>query len=481
MEFYIDIKRRHAFIIALASSLLFGILLVNAFGGNNPSVVGHSALELIVNGSSVVDDSLTGADIDESTLVIGGSSLDGAVIIVTPGNETTIQNAIDNLSSLGGGTVYMREGTYTVAGPINLTSNIALVGEGSATILQATTNGIDIVTEQSATLLTNVQLRDFAIRPGAATGLDGVMFTDVTGLIEGLDISAIQGRSISVTRTTIPSPMTTAIRRNTIVSTGTDGILVSGGSDIPGANVIVSENVVNGTVSDAIDCQGHADIRDNDVRGGIGIRGAAQCIISGNYVSSTTGAGIDVSSAQVHVSNNVIILAQTEGITCTCAGSIVGNSVRLWSQGAGTHAGIRATASGGATNPAVLIGNNWLEAFSGGGEGINATGVVTITGNHVLPISGFFGIAINSNDVTISGNVVEDGGIWTRGNSEYAVTGNVINGNFDLNATSGSSFAITGNFIQGDLDATSSSTCTLTGNVVAGTLFPGTCSSSNNV
>ncbi|RJQ22054.1 hypothetical protein C4580_01105 [Candidatus Woesearchaeota archaeon] len=449
-----SITKRALYFLITLSILITGALLTVAFGGNNPSLVGHSRGEI----SGV-----------------------GPVIVVQGTTETAIQTAIDEAAVLGGGTVLMHAGTYTIAGPINLTSNISLIGQGSGTILQATTNSIDIITENSAALLVNVRLQDFAIRPGSATGLDGVVFTDVTGLIEGLDISGIQGRSISVTRTIIPSPMTTVIRRNTIVSTGTDGIVVSGGSDIPGANVIVTQNVVNGTVSDAIDCQGHSEISNNDVRGGIGIRGAAQCIISGNHVTSTTGAGIDVSGAQVHISNNVVILSQLEGITCTCAGTIVGNTVRLWSQGAGTHAGIRASAVGGATNPAVLISSNWLEAFVGGGEGINASGVVAITGNHVLPQTGFFGIAANGNDFTVNGNVVENGGIWTASRSEYAVTGNVINGNFDLNATSGSSFAITGNFVQGDLDATGSAACTITGNVVSGVSSFSGCSAVNNI
>src|SRR5262245_62166146 len=132
----IELTRRHAYLLSIVAVFALAVSLVTAFGGTNPAVVGHSALELIVNGSSVVDNSLTGDDIDESTLVGvgGGTSLSGAVIIITPGTATTIQNAIDNLSSLGGGTVYMREGTYAIDGPINLTSNIALVGEGSATI-----------------------------------------------------------------------------------------------------------------------------------------------------------------------------------------------------------------------------------------------------------------------------------------------------------------------------------------------------------
>ncbi len=68
MEIQISVKKSHLYGFLSCLIVILGAFMVSAFGGSNPSVLGHSAAELIVNGTSVVDNSLTGADIDESTL-----------------------------------------------------------------------------------------------------------------------------------------------------------------------------------------------------------------------------------------------------------------------------------------------------------------------------------------------------------------------------------------------------------------------------
>ena len=82
MDIHIHLERKHAFIFALFTTLLLGGLFAVAFGGNDPTVVGHSAGELIINSSSIVDNSVTATDIDESTLagapcttITGGAGL----------------------------------------------------------------------------------------------------------------------------------------------------------------------------------------------------------------------------------------------------------------------------------------------------------------------------------------------------------------------------------------------------------------------
>jgi len=75
---------------------------VNAFGGTNPAVLGHSAQELTVNSSSVVDGSLVAADTDTTSIqsrVTGtcgaGSSISSVNSAGAVGCET---------DDLGGGT-----------------------------------------------------------------------------------------------------------------------------------------------------------------------------------------------------------------------------------------------------------------------------------------------------------------------------------------------------------------------------------------
>lgn len=64
----IYVRRRDAVILSALLVLVALGLGVTAFGGSNPAVLGHSAGELIVNSTSVVDNSLTGDDILESSL-----------------------------------------------------------------------------------------------------------------------------------------------------------------------------------------------------------------------------------------------------------------------------------------------------------------------------------------------------------------------------------------------------------------------------
>lgn len=460
MELRIQLNKKRAYVIAILIVTIAATILVNAFGTNDPSVFGHSRGE------------------------VAGV---GPIIAIEAGTEQTIQQAIDELASQGGGTVLMSPGTYTIAAAVNLTSNITLMGQGSGTILQATTNSIDVITETSSTYLTNVRLQDFAIRAGSATGVDGVVFTSVTGLIEGLDISGMQGVSISVTNPATSGPRVMVIRRNTINMTGgNDGIVISGGSDVMAdSNLIATQNIINGTSSDGIDCSTNGVVSQNEVRAQTGIRGGSYCSIENNQVTSTSGPGITVSGCPLSVTGNTVLLADDEGIYCNgCGGIITSNSVRLWSQGTGTHAGIRTSVSGCAVSPTAIVGNNFIEAFSGGGEGINASGPNVISNNHILPQTGFFGIGLTSSGTgTITGNTIDDGGIYAASASELAVTGNTFIGttSSDLNVTSASQLTVTGNYIRGDLDATSASTCALTGNVVQATLLIGGCSSSNNV
>ncbi|MBS3148146.1 hypothetical protein J4219_04640 [Candidatus Woesearchaeota archaeon] len=66
MRFEIEVKRLHAYVFSSLVVILLSIGLVNAFGGSNPVVLGHSAAELIVNGSSIVDGSVNASDIDQT-------------------------------------------------------------------------------------------------------------------------------------------------------------------------------------------------------------------------------------------------------------------------------------------------------------------------------------------------------------------------------------------------------------------------------
>lgn len=68
MALTIRLENKHLLLLALLVGFIVGIGTASAFGGSSPAVLGHSAGELIVDTTSVVDNSLTGSDILESSL-----------------------------------------------------------------------------------------------------------------------------------------------------------------------------------------------------------------------------------------------------------------------------------------------------------------------------------------------------------------------------------------------------------------------------
>jgi hypothetical protein len=80
----IRIEKKHVYVFVALFVLLLGIALVNAFGSSNPSVVGHSAGELIVDSTSIVDGSINASKINTSQiqLRVSDTSCNGANVSI---------------------------------------------------------------------------------------------------------------------------------------------------------------------------------------------------------------------------------------------------------------------------------------------------------------------------------------------------------------------------------------------------------------
>ena len=64
-----------------------------------------------------------------------GTQVVGQTYIGT--THVAIQAAVDNVNGLGGGSVFIEAGVYTVSTQISLYSNIEIYGEGEGSILQS--------------------------------------------------------------------------------------------------------------------------------------------------------------------------------------------------------------------------------------------------------------------------------------------------------------------------------------------------------
>lgn len=77
-------------------------------------------------------------------------------------DDVQIQAAIDAVSALGGGTVFIKAGTYNIAATITFSSNVVIAGESHSTILKPITNFNSIVLKSDGRINRSI-LRDFVI------------------------------------------------------------------------------------------------------------------------------------------------------------------------------------------------------------------------------------------------------------------------------------------------------------------------------
>jgi hypothetical protein len=107
------------------------------------------------------------APIKSFTVTVGRADADYVCsgTLGSPTDHSTIQSAIAAVQASGGGTIYIRQGTYFLGGTVNITAaNVAIVGSGRATELRAVGN------------YGNVFLCKITPTPTAWPGLSGLAF-----------------------------------------------------------------------------------------------------------------------------------------------------------------------------------------------------------------------------------------------------------------------------------------------------------------
>lgn len=94
----------------------------------------------------------------------GGHTLGRNVRVVPAGGS--IQNAIDELNSLGGGIVQLLDGTHTVPSNLTIYSNISLIGGGRGTTILEFSGGARGIQAigTSSSVKTNMKLADFTLQ-----------------------------------------------------------------------------------------------------------------------------------------------------------------------------------------------------------------------------------------------------------------------------------------------------------------------------
>ena len=153
------------------------------------------------------------------------------------------------ISSLGtsGGSVILLEGTYSITGPINLASNVALIGQGPGTVLRvpnAFNANLNVVSASGVSRVVVANLRIDGNRANQTAGImNGVYFYNVTyGEIRSCYLENLRGEGIY-----LYSSNNNTVSGNTCRGNYYEGILLDRSS-----NNTVSGNTCQGNNSDGI-------------------------------------------------------------------------------------------------------------------------------------------------------------------------------------------------------------------------------------
>lgn len=389
-----------------------GIIIKNNYvapptdGGSNGAVrvIGATVREIAYNNFEGVGGGITTAsggvvtsrhdnagtyDADEKartfvTVARNGSNAD--YIADGVADEVEIQAAIDAVNAAGGGTVFIRKGTYNTAAEILMKSNVELVGESKAqTIIKGAVTDHNLIkttiSGTTKTVYSNIAIKNLALesRQGSCMVINNtnglilenlkVYFTVTTPIRQGIylqhcknvvirnnTLSALTGNGISVTATD-----NFTIADNIIEGNATTDDLIDVDIDFSDTILIPSNY---GTIIGNV-CRGGA--RGNGIR----VESSNYITVTGNTVtdqSSVAGSGIIInqhsavpSMTNVVVSNNSVSNCAQNGIYTSGAGLtnilISNNTITNCGQNAGTNvrAGIQLS------SPGVVVTGNTVD------------------------------------------------------------------------------------------------------------------------
>ena len=148
-------------------------------------------------------DDVAGSETTSSTVVVAASdsSIRGKAgadyVCDGTSDETEINNAVNNLSSVGG-KVLLLEGTYTIDGPINLKSNVDLEGQGKSTTIDLLTGFSNNIKMISITgNVQDINIKNLKISgEGKNIGQDGIYLTTATGEVKDINLKNVEVKDV---------------------------------------------------------------------------------------------------------------------------------------------------------------------------------------------------------------------------------------------------------------------------------------------
>lgn len=305
-------------------------------------------------------------------------------------NHNVVQSAIDSLSIAGGGTVFIKEGTYTFGSFVSIPANISIVGMGAQTAitkldtnvpafrirgdnvkvsnlnilldanaLDGYSHAIELTSVLAGTDIDNVEISDNILTSAnniVAIGIvpqsSGVTYNDVV-IKDNLFNSLTDGSTHigDVLATAGDAVINNLYITGNTFSTLTDFAVNLNGTALTQANRIIFQNNVVNDGYVAITLPGNSlNIESNNfVNGGIVIESHQDTLITNNIIANSTPAGAIIGTlTNAVIANNII-----DG-NCKFSGS---SSVHVYEN-------VFKQSVGGAFNNTTINDNVFLSDFS---------------------------------------------------------------------------------------------------------------------
>ena len=393
--------------------------------------------DLYVTGNAEVDGTLAAKTGGAVTFVVAASDASTRIInqadYIADGtaDDVEIQAAIDALPTAGG-TVFLSEGTFTLAEGININDNdIAFVGSGYATLIKA---GSSVTFTNSALVRTSggksrIRIANLTIDGNKANntgGADNIRITSASSLVtienvrslnsDDVGISVDAATDVLVTGCYVDSPVTKGIDVTSdsvshvriegchILSTGEGGIEIDDGADYVTVVGNIFESAGPSTSYSAIDIHNHS-----------GLAGPTQVSIIGNTIQGATSNGVVVKhvSGGSSIPREITIQGNTIAPIITGIGILVRGSEFVAVQGNSIVSGSRGIQVDTSSKYVTVTGNVARNAEFAGIE-LDAVTYVTVTGN----------VSVDDGAAVQNHGVLED-----NGSDNNLIQGNVVLGN----------------------------------------------------
>lgn len=315
------------------------------------------------------------------------------------GDASDIQSAIDYVSGLGGGTVFIKSGTYLMTADIVIPSNITLEGEDNdSVIIDGNNSGYKLkCVGVSEANIRNVHFVNLNIRNFTFASSDGA-------------INLLYCRDFSIRNCKFSDNVCSGadVVADIFINYGDKGEIKSNYSDASSSHIIMT------TCIDVLVLHNQVE---NPIDGGIRIMGGLCSLLLGNAIRGSNGYGFIVNDLyETRIIGNFVVSADVVGIlvgeSLACGGVVISGN-QFASHGNTSCEAIK-VASG--SNTTVISGNS-ISGNHSKGVYLEDADYTDINGNSIVADS-------------VGGAVVIDAGC-----SKNLVVGNILYNGYTNNGT----------------------------------------------